>query len=336
MGLKSKFVVVGMLLIVFASFYSCKKQSKERTVAKVEGEEITMEEIDNLIKNSLFEYLFAIYDVRRIALNELIYNKLIAKEAKARHMNVDSVTSLKIAELKRKFTKDQYTADNALKGGVVDEKNPFKLVPLDTPEGQRILEESYAKFLKLKFNQELRAKYEVSISLAPPETPKLDFRGIVSYKRGDLQSKKSVTIVSDFDCPVCQSKETVLKKIFKKYGDKVRFEYVHLSSSVNKSILFSECAARQGKFWEAHELLFQKGENSFFRIEDLIPDLNLDKTVCEACMHSEKVATEINASMERLRALGITVTPTIIVNNRIYYGEISEEILGQFIEKSLK
>nr|WP_212567975.1 thioredoxin domain-containing protein [Dyadobacter psychrophilus] len=302
----------------------------------MEGEEITMEEVDNLVKNSLFEYLFAIYDVRRIAMNELIYNKLIAKEAKAHHINVDSVTALKIAELKRKLTKDQYITDNALMCGVVDEKNPFKLIPLDTPEGQRILEESYVKFLKLTSNKELRAKYEVSISLEPPETPKLDLRGVVTYKRGNLQSQNSVTIVSDFDCPVCQSKEPVLKKIFKKYGDKVRFEYLRLSSSLNKSILFSECAARQGKFWEAHELLYQKGENSSTRIEDLISDLNLDKTVCEACMHDGQVATEINANMERLRALGITVTPTIIINNRIYYGEISEEVLGQFIEKSLK
>jgi protein-disulfide isomerase len=53
-------------------------------------------------------------------------------------------------------------------------------------------------------------------------------------------------------------------------------------------------------------------------------------------MNSETVAGEINTSMERLRSLGITVTPTIIVNNRIYYGEISEEVMGQFIENSLK
>lgn len=329
-------MIVGLLCISQVSFFSCQKQVERKIIASVEGEEITMEEVDNLIKNSLFEYLFAIYDVRRIALNELIYNKLIAKEAKAHHMDVDSVTSLKIAEMKRKVTKEQYIVDNALKGGVVDEKNPFKLIPLETPEGQRILEESYVKFLKLNFNKELLAKYEVSISLVPPETPKLDFRGVVSYKRGNLQSQNSVTIVSDFDCPVCQSKEPVLKKMFKKYGDKVRFEYVHLSASLSKSILFSECAARQGKFWEAHEVLFQKAKNSSSRQEELISDLNLDKTVCEACMHDGQVAYEINASMERLRALGITVTPTIIINNRIYYGEISEEVLGQFIEKSLK
>jgi len=327
---------MGLLFIALVSFFSCQKQVERKIIAKIEGEEITMEEVDNLIKNSLFEYLFAIYDVRRIALNELIYNKLIAKEGKARHMDVDSITSLKIAEMKRKVTKEQYIADNALKGGVVDEKNPFKLIPLETPEGQRILEESYVKFLKFNFNKELRAKYKVSISLTPPETPKLDFRGVASNKRGNLQSQNSVTIVSDFDCPVSQRKEPILKKIFKRYGDKVRFEYVHLSSSLNKSILFSECAARQSKFWEAHELLFQKEENSSSKIEDLISDLNLDKTVCEACMHDGQVATEINASMKRLRALGITVTPTIIINNRIYYGEISEEGLGQFIEKSLK
>ncbi|MCF2516486.1 thioredoxin domain-containing protein [Dyadobacter sp. CY351] len=321
---------------VMISSFSCKKQQQNGIIAKVEGDEISMDEIDALIKSSLYEYLFAIYDVRRIALNEFINNKLIAKEAKAHKIDTDSVTSLKISEMKRRITKEQYIADNSLRSGVVDERNPFKLIPLDTPEGQRVLEESYVKFLTHTFAKELRAKYKVDILLTPPETPKLDLRGIVSYKRGNLQSQHSVTIVSDFDCPVCQSKEPVLKKIFKKYGERVRFDYVHLSSSINKSILFSECAGKQRKFWEAHEALFQKRENGFSKIENLISDLNLDKTACEACMQSEKVAGEINVNMERLRSLGIIVTPTIIVNNRIYYGEISEEVMGQFIEKSLK
>ncbi|MCF2491539.1 thioredoxin domain-containing protein [Dyadobacter sp. CY347] len=325
-----------VLLAILIGFCSCKKQEENGIIAKMEGEEISIEEIDMLIKNSLYEYLFAIYDVRRIALNELINNKLMAKEAKAHKIDADSVTSLKLNEMKRRITKEQYIADNSLKSGVVDEKNPFKLIPLDTPEGQRVLEESYVKFLKHTLVKELQAKYKVSVLLAPPQTPKLDLRGITSYKRGNLQSQHSVTIVSDFDCPVCQSKEPVLRQIFKKYEDKVRFEYAHLSSSINKSILLSECAARQGKFWEAHELLFQKRESDFPKIENLISDLNLNKTACEACMQSENVAGEINASMERLRVLGITVTPTIIINNRVYYGEISEEVMGQFIEKSLK
>lgn len=336
MGLKSKSVIVGLLLTILASLFSCKEQAKERIIANVEGEDISMEEIDMLIKNSLFEYLFAIYDVRRIALNELIDNKLIAKEAKVHHMNVGSVTSLRIAEMKRRITKDQYIAENALKGGVVDEKNPFKLMSLDTPEGQRILEESYVKFLRLTLMKELRTKYKVNISLEPPETPKLDLRGVKSYTRGNMQSKNVVTIVSDFDCPVCQSKELVLRQVISKYKDKVRFEYVHLSSSINQSILFSTCAGKQGKFWEAHDLLFQMKKIGSLSTESLISDLNLDKAGCEACMHDAQVADELEANMERLRALGITVTPTIIVNNRIYYGEISERVLGEFIEKSLK
>lgn len=335
-GTKSKSAISGLLLPVLISFFACKKQAEGRIIANVEGEEISMDEIDKLIKNSLYEYLFAIYDVRRIALNELIDNKLIAKEAKAHSMNSDSVISLNINELRGKITKDRYIADNALRGGVVDEKNPFKLIPLNTPEGRRILDESYVKFLRLTFLKELRTKYKVDISLEPPEMPKLDLRGVISYKRGNMQSENAVTIVSDFDCPVCQTKEPILKQIFNKYKDKVRFEYVHLSSSLNQSILFSTCAGKQGKFWEAYDLLFQMSKIGSQPTESMISDLNLDKAACEACMHDGQVAVELNASMEQLRALGITVTPTIIINNRIYYGEISVEVMGGFIEKSLK
>lgn len=333
--LKSKSVIVGLFHIVLLGFFSCKEQTEGRVIADVEGDKISIEEIDMLVKNSLFEYLFAIYDVRRIALNELIDNKLIAKEAQAQHMNVDSVTSLKIDEMKRRITKDKYIADNALKGGVVDEKNPFKLIPLNTPEGQRILEESYVKFLRLTIMKQLRTKYKVNISLDPPETPKLDLRSVTSYKRGNMQSKNVITIVSDFDCSICQSKEPILRQILEKYGDRVRFEYVHLSSSLNQSILFSTCAAKQSKFWEAHDLLFEMKKNGFPTTESLMSNLKLDKAACEACMHDAQVANELNADMERLRVLGITVTPTIIINNRIYYGEISEEVMGEFIEKHL-
>ncbi|MCF2498798.1 thioredoxin domain-containing protein [Dyadobacter chenhuakuii] len=328
--------ILGMFCIVLVAICSCEKQAEKRIVAVVEGEAISLEEVDKLIKNSLYEYLFAIYDVRRIALNELINSRMISKEAKALHVRVDSVTSLRISEMKQKLTKDQYVSDNALQHGVVDEENPFKLIPLHTEEGQRILEKSYVKFLNQMLNKELSAKYRVKISLEPPETPKLDLRGTVTYARRNMQSLNVVTIVSDFDCPVCQSKVPVFKQLFMKYGDRVRFEYVHLSPSISKSILFSACAAKQGKFWEAHDLLFRMGQNGSQEIESLMTSLNLDPKACKACMESDKVADEINASMEQLRALGIKVTPTIIINNRIYYGEISEEVMGQFIEKSLK
>jgi len=304
--------------------------------AEVDGEKISIQEIDGMVRNSLYEYLFAIYDVRKISLDELINQKLLRSCARRYRISADSVLSIGIAHMKKKITVDSYIRTNALEYGVVDERNPFKLISLETAEGQRILNESYLKFLRKEYLQELRKESDIQIYLKPPETPKLNLAGVEMKIRGDAAASNSITIISDFNCLVCRNKKSLFDELYKDYKDKLRFEYVHLSSSVTKSMIFAECAANQNRFWCAYDLLFNKSVTDTASANALITELQLSKNECLSCLFNTYNEKRLSFSMNRLRAIGIEVTPTILINHKVYYGELTANKIHQFVETSIK
>ena len=92
---------------------------------------------------------------------------------------------------------------------------------------------------------------------------------------GNPNAKVAVIEYSDFECPFCRRmfSETLpkLKENFIKSGE-VKFVYRHfplrsIHEDAQKAAEASECAGEQGKFWEYHDIIFQRqdllGINSF-------------------------------------------------------------------------
>lgn len=315
-------------------FITCGRPANRTIAAEVAGQAIYLDEVDDLIKNSLYEYLFAIFDARSIATNELINSKLLGIEAQVRRLTIDSLLSIELRRIEKVETKSKYIRDNALQGGVIDEKKPFQLHRLDSEMGRRILDDSYRKFLKVRFVEELRVKYKMRILLDRPLPPRIWLDDILVHARGNVYSTTSITIVSDFDCPVCRRVYPEFGEIFERYKDRVRFEVINLSSGITPSIELSECAGEQGRFWSAYDALFTE---TFCRTgsDSLIQSLALSRNECLVCLESKSRKDKILTSMAQLRSRGIEVTPTVLINRRIYYGPLESAAIGRFLDDVL-
>ena len=72
----------------------------------------------------------------------------------------------------------------------------------------------------------------------------------------------AVTIVefTDYECPYCKSSQPTIEQVIREYGDKVRLVVKHnplsLHQNAQGAAKASIAAAKQGKFWEMHKLLF--------------------------------------------------------------------------------
>src|SRR3989344_6569858 len=81
------------------------------------------------------------------------------------------------------------------------------------------------------------------------------------YKIGSDSAKVKVVEFSDFECPACKAAEPAIKNVISSNGDNVQFIYRHfpLPQHLNGKIAaaFAEAAGEQGKFWEAHDKLFE-------------------------------------------------------------------------------
>lgn len=117
-------------------------------------------------------------------------------------------------------------------------------------------------------------------------------------------------------------------------------DFPYLGQESVNAALAARAAGEQGKFWEYHEILFenQDGQNGgAFAEENLIAfaeDLDLDVERFREDLTSEANREEVLASFEEAQELGITGTPTFVVNGEITAGFRNFEDFSEIIEEA--
>jgi protein-disulfide isomerase len=92
--------------------------------------------------------------------------------------------------------------------------------------------------------------------------------------------------------------------------------------------LASECAGDQGKFWEMHDLLFEKqgslgGRNVDATLTGLARDLKLDEAQFSQCMANNTHPAIIKQAHDKAKAANIRIRPTFDLNGRRIQGALA-------------
>jgi protein-disulfide isomerase len=147
------------------------------------------------------------------------------------------------------------------------------------------------------------------------------------------QGKGKVVLVefSDFQCPFCQRFfQTSLSSIKTKYVDpgkvKMVFQHFPLPFHQNAQIAgqAAECAARQGKFNQYHDVLFTKGQadGKGLGAEDLkkyAQELGLNTSKFNDCLDKNQTADIVKSDMALGQSVGVSGTPSfLLVKNGDY------------------
>ena len=144
----------------------------------------------------------------------------------------------------------------------------------------------------------------------------------------------SVTLIEygDYQCPHCANFAPVLTQLLESYPDDLRAIYRHypIISQSDGTIVHdkaalaaqaTEAAGLQDKFWELHEVLFEKqAEWQRLPSSDLSTtlmqyavDLGLQTASFETCLNSEDIADEVNQDYVEAGLYGATGTPTFFI-----------------------
>jgi protein-disulfide isomerase len=125
----------------------------------------------------------------------------------------------------------------------------------------------------------------------------------------------------------------------------VTFVYKHMAILGTESTWAgeaSECAADQGKFWEYHDLLFnrQVGENQGAFTKDkllsMAQELSLDMTKFEPCLKNDQTLARVQADTKEGQEAGVRGTPTFFINGQGLVGAQPYEAFKAAIDKILK
>jgi protein-disulfide isomerase len=159
--------------------------------------------------------------------------------------------------------------------------------------------------------------------------------------RGPADAPVTIVEFSDYQCPSCKRAQPVLDQVLQEFKGKVRLVHkdfpVPSHRGARPAAEAARCAAAQGVFWEYHDLLYLAVPD--FSREDLVRyagRLSLDRDAFTNCIDARQFRNQVEADVAEGRAIGLTGTPTFLVNGNVLVGAHPIEVFREAVRDALK
>ena len=165
------------------------------------------------------------------------------------------------------------------------------------------------------------------------------------FSWGDPNAPVQIVEFADYQCPYCSKTAEMLAKIKKTYKPEevyivfknLPLTYIHPSAPMAARAAIA--AGRQGKFWEFHNLLFQRQSELKTLGKDAlwpwIRELKLDERKFIEDMTSRATRAQVEADSAEARRIGIYTTPNFFINGRHRPG-LSLQVVQRMVEQARK
>jgi protein-disulfide isomerase len=301
-------------------------------VAVVAGTTISAAALEAAVGPALVELRMREDVLRRQALDELIAQALIQREAAARGVTPEALETSEITD-KAKVTPEEARAfydANKARFGSMSEADALDQI-------QAGLGRQRERDRRAAFARSLRETYGVQVLLEPYRVPvELADAPI----RGNPDAPVTVIEFSDFQCPYCARSRPTVNHVREVYADKVRWAFRHFPlgfhTQAPKAGEAAVCAGDQGKFWAMHDHLFANpGKLSVPDLKASAADLGLDTAAFDQCLDSGRHADRIASDSEAGARYGVSGTPAFFINGRPLIGAQPFEAFAQVIDDEL-
>ena len=185
-------------------------------------------------------------------------------------------------------------------------------------------------------------------ALAVADTDGVDPR--TSRSLGSATAPVTVYEMSDFQCPFCRrhALETMptLEREYVKTG-KVRWVFINfpipeIHPNAVPAAEFAMCAARAGKFWQAHHLLFRH-QSAWARLGNPGPFLlsladsaKVPRRPLLACLEDPAVRRAVEAEAEGSLRAGANSTPSFYIEGGLLVGALPIEVFRPILDSVIE
>ena len=140
------------------------------------------------------------------------------------------------------------------------------------------------------------------------------------HSRGSPAARVTIVEYGDYECPVCGQVAPKIKELLSQFPNDVRLVYRHWPLTYHRfaypAARAAECAGEQGRFWEMHDLLYERQDSlgllSFDELATRAAVPRLD-AFSQCNRHQDPVAA-VERDLKLARLAGGTGTPTLLVN----------------------
>ncbi len=162
------------------------------------------------------------------------------------------------------------------------------------------------------------------------------------HVRGKQDAKLTIVEFGDYQCPACGVYEPLIRQVTEDNKDilKVVFRHFPLIQIHQNALLgakAAEAAGVQGKFWEMHEMLYDKqeewskGMNAHDFIMNYATTLGLNTKKFSEDLNSKVIEEKILAEFREGVKLGVQGTPTFFLNGKKIENPTSLEAFNKLI-----
>ncbi len=306
-------------------------------VAKINGEDITEEQLIGDAQLELMQLKKQEYELKMNQLNKLIQERVLGAEAKK--------AGLASAEeyVEKKILKGEIKISDAEFQKFVKEKN----IPKDNINDQvkgRIFD-----YMKEQKKDDMIKSVVAKLTKGAPvevyfKKPKSSIQVDVgnSPVMGGESAKVTIVEFSDFQCPFCSRAAKTVSELKKKYGNKIKVAFKHfplpMHSNAGPTSEASMCVHEQGKdkFWKFHDLAFAAQDKlDAENLTKLAKQAGADEAKFKECFESKKFSDFVKSDLSYGEKLGVRSTPTFFVNGQLLSGALPIEQFSEVIEEEL-
>ena len=162
-----------------------------------------------------------------------------------------------------------------------------------------------------------------------------------SHIIGNASAPLTIVEFGDFECPGCALSEDAARQIRAQYGDRIRFVFRQfplrkMHPQAEKAAEAVECAAEQGKFWEAVDKLYAgQADLSVEALKRYAGELGLNRSSFDQCLDSGETIRRIDQDLADGRALKVMGTPTWFIGRKIVFRPLDFATFSQLVDREL-
>jgi Na+/H+ antiporter NhaA len=157
------------------------------------------------------------------------------------------------------------------------------------------------------------------------------------HVRGPVDAPVTLVEYGDFECPFCGQAEHVVRDLLAASGSELRYVFRHLPLAdvhphAPLAAEAAEAAGAQGRFWEMHDLLYDRQDAlRAADLESYAAELRLDTARFDAELRERRYRSRVLDDVESADASGVAGTPTFFVNGRRHHGAYDLETLTALV-----
>jgi protein-disulfide isomerase len=164
--------------------------------------------------------------------------------------------------------------------------------------------------------------------------------------KGQPLARTTLIEYSDLQCPACRAYYPVVKKLADDFRGKIRIVYRHypltkLHRNAYMAALAAEAAAKQGKFWEMHDLLFERqeqwsGSSDVKKVFiEYAKEMGLNAEQFAKDIDSSDVSSKVDTDIASGNKGQVKATPTFFLNGTQLSTPNSYDNFKKIIEQEL-